>query len=78
VAHPSLLFNAYMGSFPVVKRPGPEVNYPPPSSAEVKNEWSYTSTLLYAFMAWTRKTLPFLGGSLNPTVDLDVDGQKSP
>jgi len=28
----------------------------PPSSAEVKNEWSYTSTPpTYAFMTWIRK-----------------------
>jgi len=75
---PSLLFSAYRGSFPGVKRPGPEVNYSPPSSTEVKNEWVYTSSPLYAFMAWTGKTLPFFRGSLNPTVDLDVDGQKNP
>jgi len=27
-------------------------NFSPPSSAEVKNEWSYTSTLQYVFMTW--------------------------
>jgi hypothetical protein len=27
-----------------VKRPGSEADHSPPSSAEVKNEWSYTST----------------------------------
>jgi hypothetical protein len=27
-----------------VKRSGREVDYSPPSNAEVKNEWSYTST----------------------------------
>jgi hypothetical protein len=27
-----------------VKRPGREANHSPPSSAEVKNAWSYTST----------------------------------
>jgi len=75
---PSLLFGAYRGSFPGVKRPRPEVNYSPPSSSEVKNEWIYTSSPLYAFMAWTGKTLPFLGGSLNPTVDPDVDRQRNP
>ena len=30
--------------FPWVKRPGHEVNHPHLSRAEVKNEWSYTST----------------------------------
>jgi hypothetical protein len=28
---------------PGVKRPGREVDHSPPSKAEVKNEWSYTS-----------------------------------
>jgi hypothetical protein len=31
-----------------IKRPGREADHSPPSSAEVKNAWSYTS----AFMAW--------------------------
>jgi hypothetical protein len=35
-----------------VKLPGREANHSPPSSAEVKNEWSYTSASLYAFMVW--------------------------
>jgi hypothetical protein len=35
-----------------VKRPGREADHSPPSSAEVKNAWSYTSTTQYAFMAW--------------------------
>jgi hypothetical protein len=35
-----------------VKRPGREANHSPPSSAEVKNVWTYTSTPPYAFMAW--------------------------
>jgi hypothetical protein len=33
-----------------------EVDHSPVSSAEVKNEWSYTSTHLDAIMAWTGKT----------------------
>jgi hypothetical protein len=49
----SLLHNFQAGSwahparcsFPGVKQQGREVNHSPPSSAEVKNEWSYTSTL---------------------------------
>jgi hypothetical protein len=35
-----------------VKRQGREADHLPPSSAEVKNEWSCTSTPQYAFMAW--------------------------
>jgi hypothetical protein len=34
-----------------VKRLGREADHSPPSSAEVKNEWNYTSTSQYAFMA---------------------------
>jgi len=41
---PSLSFNVYWRYFPVVKRSGREVNYSPPSSAEVEDEWSYSST----------------------------------
>jgi hypothetical protein len=37
---------------PGVKRPGREADHSPPSSAEVKNAWSYTSTPQYAFIAW--------------------------
>jgi len=29
---------------PWVKRPGCEANYSPPSGAEIKNVWNYTST----------------------------------
>jgi hypothetical protein len=32
------------GSFPGIKLPGREADHSPPSSAEVKNAWSYTST----------------------------------
>jgi len=39
-------------SFPAVKRPGHEADHSPPSSAEVKNEWSHTSTHPYFFIAW--------------------------
>jgi hypothetical protein len=35
-----------------VKRPGRESDYSPPSRADFKNAWSYTSTPQYAFMAW--------------------------
>jgi hypothetical protein len=35
-----------------VKWPGREADHSPPSSAEIKNAWSYTSTPQYVFMAW--------------------------
>jgi hypothetical protein len=36
---------------PGVKRPGREADHLPPTSAEVKNTWMYTSTPPYVFMA---------------------------
>jgi hypothetical protein len=36
----------------VVKWPGSEADHSPPSSAEVKNAWSYSSTPYYVFMEW--------------------------
>ena len=33
---PSILYNGYRVSFPRVKRPGRDIDYTPPSSAEVK------------------------------------------
>jgi hypothetical protein len=35
-----------------VKRPGREADHSPPSSAEVRSAWSYTSTPQYVLMAW--------------------------
>jgi hypothetical protein len=35
-----------------LKRPSHEADHSPPSSAKVKNAWSYTSTPEYVFMAW--------------------------
>jgi hypothetical protein len=40
----SLLCNGYRVSFPGIKRPGRGVIYPPPSSVELKKEYSYNST----------------------------------
>jgi hypothetical protein len=39
------------GLFPGVKRQGREADHSPPTSAEVKKMWIYTSTPLYVFMA---------------------------
>jgi hypothetical protein len=40
------------GSFPGVKLSDREAGHKPTASARVKNDWSYTSTPLYVFMAW--------------------------
>jgi hypothetical protein len=37
---------------PGIKRPGHEADHSPPSSAEIKNEWSYSSAHPYVFMVW--------------------------
>jgi hypothetical protein len=37
---------------PVVMWPRPEAHYSPPFTADVRNEWSYASAVLYAFMVW--------------------------
>jgi hypothetical protein len=41
-----------VGSSPGIKQPEREADYSRPSSAEVKNAWSYTSTTPHVFMAW--------------------------
>jgi hypothetical protein len=42
--HPASYPVGTRGSLPRVKRPEREADHSPPSSAEVKNAWSYTST----------------------------------
>jgi hypothetical protein len=56
---PNLLFNGYRGSFARAQRLEREVDDSPPSSAEVKNEWSCTSTppTISTLMAWAEATL---------------------
>jgi len=48
---PSLPTSGYQGLTPAVKQLGSEAHHSPPSSAKVKNEWSFTSTPQYVFMA---------------------------
>jgi hypothetical protein len=47
------------GSFLGVKRPGREVNYSPPSNAENKSVWSYTSAPPLRLYAVGRETLQY-------------------
>jgi hypothetical protein len=37
---------------PELKRLGREADHSPPTSAQVKKTWTYTSTPPYVFMAW--------------------------
>jgi hypothetical protein len=48
-----------------VKRPTREANQWPPSSAEVKNTWSYISIPQYVFMAWclVKQVMPSWNGT---------------
>jgi hypothetical protein len=43
---PTHLFIGYRVSFPGVKPPEREVDYSPPSGADIRNVWSYTSSYL--------------------------------
>jgi hypothetical protein len=49
--HPTFYPIGTGGSYPDLKRPGCEADHSPPTSAEVKKMWIYTSTPPYAFMA---------------------------
>jgi hypothetical protein len=51
-AHPSSYPMGTRGSFPGVKRPGVKLTTHLYVMQRSKNEWSYTSTPQYAFMAW--------------------------
>ena len=54
-----LPFQWVPGFFPGGKRPGREVNYPSPSRAENKNEWSDTSAPPVRFYGMGRATLQY-------------------
>jgi hypothetical protein len=47
-----------------VKQSMHETYHLTPSSADVRNEWTYTSTLPYSFMPCTGTNLPFTGTAL--------------
>jgi hypothetical protein len=49
--HPTSYKMGTGGPFPGVKRQGREADHSPPTSAEVKKMWIYTSTPPYVFMA---------------------------
>jgi hypothetical protein len=49
---------------PEEKKLGDEVDHSPPSSAKVKNEYNYTSYVLYAFTVCRQKTLPIFNAHM--------------
>jgi hypothetical protein len=56
-AHKAPYSLSYRASFLEAVQPEPEINHSPTSSAKVTNEWSYTSTPPYVFVACTGKLL---------------------
>jgi hypothetical protein len=51
----SMVVVSHLASYPMGTRDsfaGGEADHSPPSSAELKNAWSYTSTPQYVFIAW--------------------------
>jgi hypothetical protein len=62
----NLLSNVPGDPSPEVKRPGREADHSPPTSAEVKKTWIYTSTPPYNFVSTgTRTPLPYLFNIVN-------------
>ena len=57
-AYPPSYSMGIMGFFSGGKAAGGETGHSPPSSAKVKNERRYISTLLHSFMAGTETNLP--------------------
>jgi hypothetical protein len=58
-SHPAPCSMGFWSLFREAKRPGRKVDHAHPSSAQVKNKWSYVSTPPYPFKARPRTTLPF-------------------
>jgi len=63
---PSLQFNVFRGLFPGVKRTGPEVNHPPPSSSKAKNMWSYSAAYPTPYDVDRTNFTVLADGRLNP------------
>jgi len=55
----NFIFNEHQGSLLEVKHPGCDVDHSPPSSAEMKNELSYTFTLLICLYGVDRDNFTF-------------------
>jgi hypothetical protein len=68
LGQPSFLHGCRV-SFPGLRQPRHQVNHSPPSSAEVKNEWSYTSTPPLCFYSTDREKFTFVRGIYVRTCD---------
>ena len=67
---PNPLFNGNRGYFSGANRRERKVNHSSPSSAEVKNEWRYTSTPPYASMELDRENFTYCGMYKLPKTNL--------
>ena len=66
---PSLLLIGYRRSFQGLKRPGRQTSPSPPSSAEVKNQWRYTScSTQYNFQGIHRVSFTFSPQRIRPQI----------
>jgi hypothetical protein len=66
-----LMYNGYWGSSLEVNQPGCQVDHSPLSSADVKNEWSYTHTPPLCPHDMDRKNITLI--CFYPTTDLMVN-----
>jgi hypothetical protein len=57
--HPASWFDGYWDSFPRIKRPERDIDHLPPSTADVKIEWSYASTPPICLHGVKRDSIPF-------------------
>lgn len=64
--------DGYQVSFLGVKRPGRDADHPSPSIVDVKNEWSFISSSLYAVVVWAGLPL-YLYDTLCAVVPVDAD-----
>ena len=73
----SLLSSGHRNSFPVLKWSRREAYQSHPSNAKVKNESTFTSTSLYAFMAEKGKTLTFITKLMFFVAQCEENGRKT-
>jgi len=73
VGPPRLLWNRYRYSFLWVQRPRSEVNQLPVSIAEVKDQWSCTSTQLVCFLGVDKEKLGLYFSTSRVTTEVRCD-----
>jgi hypothetical protein len=76
-AHPAFYSLGNGGLVTGVKRPGRETDYLPLSRAEVKNEWSFTSTTLPLYLHYMCRNITLLPFTLRKLVNNSILKRKS-